>query len=290
MELDAGTALVEGLRAPTAWVRGDGSLALANAALRALMGWEAPPRRFAPPSGHSTLSGANGPFKAGIRRTEIEGTDLTSVTVVDLDDRARFLADLTADTDCWQHRLLDRAPVPMSVHRNGHVAWGNRAFAALTGFDPARRAIPMPNPRLVHPDDLPLSFTRAEQVYGSGKPSPPYDIRMIDTDGQEVAVRVTLTRVRIADRIALLCSTVDRRPELELAELRQRRELAEAHSHLLHAISNPLTSVLANITFALQESEGTTAEALEDALYSARRIADLLSQEGSDGPRSESTP
>ena len=94
----------------------------------------------------------------------------------------------------------------------------------------------------------------------------------------------------MADRVALLCSAVDRRAELELAELRQREELALAHSRVRHAISNPLTSVLANIGFAREGCDAAAAEALDDALYSARRIADIIRQDSSDGPRSESTP
>lgn len=285
MDLALRRELVEQVHAPTAWVGPDDELVLANAALRARMGWESLPPTFDARPGQRRVLGPDGPFNAAISAMPLtEG--LRWVTLVDLDDRARFLQRLHDARDTWSFRMLDAAPSAMSVHRHGHVAWGNRAFTELCGHTPAERQVPLPNPQLVHPDDLARSVRQSAEVYRTGRDSSPYEIRILRADGGPLPVRVVLSRIAFADQLGLLATATDLRTERELQALRELEVERRLEGRLRHALTNPLTAVMTNLAYAVQETDGEPREAIRDALESARRMANLVAQ----GDSSESTP
>src|SRR5260370_17018266 len=59
-------------------------------------------------------------------------------------------------TEARFRELIDHAPEPIGIFRDGHMAYGNRAFVRVLGYPNPQELYRVPLNKLVHPDEAQL--------------------------------------------------------------------------------------------------------------------------------------
>ncbi len=179
--------------------------------------------------------------------------------------------------------LIEAAPEPIGVFRDGGIVYANPALVRLHGYDSIEELVGLSIPAILHPDDR-VTFAERNARRARGEELEPYEYRLLTRRGTVLMVEMTSIKIELDDGPAVLVMMRDRTEQRRLeAELRQAERLAAVGSvaaSVAHEINNPLAYVLANLEIALErrlpELRGPAARELESVLRAAREGAERV--------------
>ena len=230
------------------------------------------------------------------QRVTIEVT-ATAATVEGRPAVFAFVVDVTARKDAERARLrteahfrhlMEIAPEPFGIVRDGHFVFANKAYAKATGFATVEELYEVPLHTLVPPDEAEAMRARGKFILEGGRPSPTtYHVRR--RDGSVIQLEVSSGPCEFEGQPAVLTvgRDVSARKVLE-AQLIQADRLAAIGTMaagVAHEINNPLGYVMLNLDWIarkLPESAGDPAsmgaliELLHEAHRGAERVASIV--------------
>jgi PAS domain S-box-containing protein len=205
-----------------------------------------------------------------------------------------FIVDVTARKEAEQarrrtasdfRRLMEIAPEPFGIVRDGRFVFANQACADVLGAATAEEVYETPLTSMVPPEEADLFRAREKFMReGGGQPSPnTYHVRR--RDGSVIQLEVSSGACEYEGEAAVLTvgRDVSARKALE-AQLVQADRLAAIGTMaagVAHEINNPLGYVMLNLDWIarkLPESAGDPAsmEALVELLHEAHRGAERV--------------
>jgi len=169
-----------------------------------------------------------------------------------------FLAvfeDITAELEAMRamreseerwRALMDLAPLPLAIHREGTLLWVNDALVRLLGY-PRTELIGENVLKRVHPDDRALVIERVRKSRESEVPLPPTEQRYLHADGSaihvEVAARPIMFEGGRATQVAFVDVTARNLAARTRAENEAQARVIEAQEESLRALSTPLIPI-----------------------------------------------
>jgi len=183
--------------------------------------------------------------------------------------------------------LTEHLPLGVLVHREGEIAYANRATAALLGYpDPTvllgRSLYDLAAPA-VHE-----TIRRRVEAFRRGTPhyQPPESGEMVRRDGTRVEVEAEAIRIDFdgAPAMLLMLRNLTERHEMvaRLAVADRMRSVGMLAAGVAHEINNPLTYVLANLDLlamklpALARGDSELKALIDDAREGAARVRDVV--------------
>jgi PAS domain S-box-containing protein len=150
--------------------------------------------------------------------------------------------------------LIEAAPDPIGVFRDGIRIYANPALARLLGYESPADSVGRSIRDYFHPDDHALLAARNRQR-ARGEALPPAEYRLLHRSGTVLMVEATSIAIELDDGPAVLVTMRDRTAYRRLeAELRQAERLASVGAlaaSVAHEINNPLAYVMVNLEIAL---------------------------------------
>lgn len=142
--------------------------------------------------------------------------------------------------------LIELAPLPLAVHRDGLLLWVNDALARLVGA-PREQIVGMNVMSLIHPDDRALLLERMRMSRELSIPLDPIEERYVRADGvliyAEVAARPILYEGAPATQIAVVDVTARRQAEEARHQNEAQARLLQTQEETLRALSTPLIPI-----------------------------------------------
>jgi PAS domain S-box-containing protein len=208
-----------------------------------------------------------------------------------------FIVDLTARREAEQARsrteghfrdLMEIAPEPFGIVREGRFVFANEAYAKMLGYPTVEELYKVPVFDLIHPEEVESMRLRGKFIYEGGRPAPiTYHGRR--RDGSTILVEASSAPCEFEGRPAILnmARDVSARKALE-AQLIQADRLAAIGTMaagVAHEINNPLAYVMLNLDWIarkLPESLNTPSnvegliELLHEAHRGAERVASIV--------------
>lgn len=179
--------------------------------------------------------------------------------------------------------LVEQAPDPIGVHREGELIFANPAAADLLGFEHPAQLVGENVLTFVHPDERDIARERMARL-ARGESVRPMLYRLVTQDGEQRQAEVTASRIlyegQPATQLALRDVTERSQPSGGAAEeLSQVYEDLEAFTDAIsHDLRTPLETLqqyLDRITERVDADEETETE-LRHARKTAERMSSML--------------
>ncbi|MGZ3449845.1 MAG: hybrid sensor histidine kinase/response regulator [Polyangiales bacterium] len=182
-----------------------------------------------------------------------------------------------ASSDARFRALIEAAPDPIGVFRDGLRIYANPALVRFLGYDSAEQLLGRNIREVFHSDDHALLDERNLRR-ARGEKLDSCDYRMLHRSGAVLVAEMTSIGIELDDGPAVLVTMRDRTEHRRLeAELRQAERLASVGAlaaAVAHEINNPLAYVLANLDMAL--ARDLPPDALRELLQAAREGAERV--------------
>lgn len=172
--------------------------------------------------------------------------------------------------------LVERAPFPITINRDGKFVYVNRAAGELLGREPAE-LVGRDVLEVVHPEEHDEVRRRRLEVAGSGAEGVPLvERRLVRKDGSPVLIEVAGHEI-IFDRAPAMLSVIRdlserRRFEAQLMLNERMASLGTIATSVAHQLNNPLAYLVANLDVVIEElhAAGPDAAGLAQAVAEAR--------------------
>jgi PAS domain S-box-containing protein len=182
-------------------------------------------------------------------------------------------------------RLVEEAPEPIAVVREGFFLYANPACVRALGYTGAEELYRIPLADLLDEGEATLQSLRESQVMqGGAPPAMTWTIRR--PDGSRVLLESVITYFEYAGEPAVLAMARDvtERKQLEtrLVQADRLAALGTMAAGVAHEINNPLAYVLLNLEWIARKlptlaNDPSSLDALMDMLKEAREGADRVS-------------
>ncbi|HEY1690892.1 MAG TPA: PAS domain S-box protein [Polyangiaceae bacterium] len=205
-----------------------------------------------------------------------------------------FIVDVSARREAESHRLrtearfrelIEIAPEPVSIIREGHFVYVNRAYLAVLGYPDGPSLYRVPLSELVDEHDRPIQEAR-ESALLARTSMPPQTYRARRFDGTHVVLEVSSVYFEYEGRPAVLgiARDVTTRKALErqLIQADRLAALGTMAAGVAHEINNPLAYVMLNLEWIARklpevEHDRTSLVGLTAMLDEARQGAERVS-------------
>jgi PAS domain S-box-containing protein len=230
------------------------------------------------------------------RRTSFQVT-ATAVAVNGRPAAVSFLVDTTARkaaqqatlrTEARFRGLIERAPEPIGIIRDGAFVYANPAFIASLGYPSPQALYAVSLSALLDPDDLARLETRFNVILAEGRP-PPHAYSVRRYDGSTMMLETSSVAFEYEGKPSVLTMGRDvterRRLEARLVQADRLAALGTMAAGVAHEINNPLTHLILNLDWlarklseGAREHEGADAfaEILQEARRGAKRVANIV--------------
>jgi len=189
--------------------------------------------------------------------------------------------------------LIDHVEEAVVVHRSGRILYANRAASELLGYGKPEELVGASILEHVVPDERPLVVARMNELQRTQRPLPPVEEHVHRLDGSIASLEVTGVPIVFDGEPASVKLARDlgqQRALLSRVALADRlTSVGTLAAGVAHGINNPLTYVIANLAYSLDEIDalapeavrhavqlGEVRHALDQAREGAERIRDLV--------------
>lgn len=174
--------------------------------------------------------------------------------------------------------LIDHVSEAIVVHRGGRILYANRAASEAFGYAKPDELIGGSVLELVVPEQRARVVARLQEIERTGRPAPAIEEQLLRRDGTLVSLEVTGLPMSFDGEpaIALLARDLaQQRALLARVALADRlTSVGTLAAGVAHGINNPLTYVIANLAFAVDELDARLAAAPDDLLGELRLVLD----------------
>ncbi|HEY6458503.1 MAG TPA: PAS domain S-box protein, partial [Polyangiaceae bacterium] len=208
-----------------------------------------------------------------------------------------FLVDVSARREAEGHRLrtearfrelIEIAPEPVSIIRDGHFVYVNRAYLTVLGYPDGPSLYRVPLSELVDEQDRPIQEAR-ETALLARTSMPPQTYRARRFDGTHVILEVSSVYFEYEGRPAVLAIarnvTARKALEQQLVQADRLAALGTMAAGVAHEINNPLAYVMLNLEWIARKLPevqddrsslvGLTAM-LDEARQGAERVSTIV--------------
>jgi PAS domain S-box-containing protein len=251
---------------------------------------------------HSGADRSQASYELKIRRKDgTRGVVELTTGMAAIDGRATvfaFLVDASArkaeEEEKLRHearfrQLIEIAPEPIGIIRDGRFVWVNRAYAEALGYDAPEQLVGVAIATLVEPEDVPMQRSREATLILKRTQQPPHVYRVHKRDGTHMLLEVTSVFIEYEGRPAALTMardvTLRRQLERQLVEADRLAALGTLAAGIAHEINNPLAYVMLNLEWITRKMPDVQRDPssvaglmamLEEARQGAERVSTIV--------------
>jgi len=183
-------------------------------------------------------------------------------------------------------QLMEVAPEPIGIIRDGRFVWVNRAYAQALAYDAPEQLVGVAISTLVEPEDVPTQRSREAALILKRVQQAPHVYRVRKRDGSRVLLEVTSVFIDYEGQPAALTMardvTLRRQLERQLVEADRLAALGTLAAGIAHEINNPLAYVMLNLEWIARKlpdlkRDPSSMEGLMAMLDEARQGAERVS-------------
>ncbi len=265
--------------------------------------------RFADLAGGSTVQrsfevevlrkdGSRIPIEIATSAVTIEGRRAVFSFLVDVSAR-RAAEDERLRNEARFRELIESAPEPIGIIRDGYFLYANPAYRRVLGFSDAAALYSTPTRSILDPAEVAVCVAREARLQ-DGQKQPPQTYHVRRTDGTVLLLEVSSVYFEYEGKPAILNMgrdiTARRRLEAQLVQNDRLAALGTLAAGVAHEINNPLAYLMLNLEWVVRnlpgmshdpESVRSLVSMLEEAQQGAERVSmivrDLRSFSRADG-------
>jgi PAS domain S-box-containing protein len=206
-----------------------------------------------------------------------------------------FLVDVSARKEIEEQKLrhearfrqiLEIAPEPIGIVRDGRFVWVNGAYAQALAYDSPEDLLGLEISTLVEPEDVAIQRSREAALILKRVQQPPHVYRVRKRDGSRLLLEVTSVYFDYEGQPAAFTMardvTLRRQLERQLVEADRLAALGTLAAGIAHEINNPLAYVMLNLEWIARklpevQRDPSSAEGLMAMLEEARQGTERVS-------------
>jgi PAS domain S-box-containing protein len=183
-------------------------------------------------------------------------------------------------------QLLEMAPEPVGIIREGRFVWVNRAYAQTLAYDSPEDLVGIEISTLVEPEDVAVQRSREAALILKRVQQPPHVYRVRKRDGSRLLLEATSVYFDYEGKPAAFTMardvTLRRQLERQLIEADRLAALGTLAAGIAHEINNPLAYVMLNLEWIARklpevQRDPSSAEGLMAMLEEARQGTERVS-------------
>ncbi len=228
------------------------------------------------------------PVEVTATSTTIDGRRAIVAFIVDLSQR-KSAEDARFRSEARFRELIEGAPEPIGIFREGHFVYANPAFASALGYATAAELYRVALADMVVPDEAAVLSSREKLIVEKGLRLPTHTYRGYKKDGTLILLEMTTVPIEYEGTPAALTMgrdvTARRALEAQLVQADRLAALGTMAAGVAHEVNNPLAYVMLNLEWIarkMPEVAGDPAniDALTEVLREARggveRVATIV--------------
>ncbi|HEY8038911.1 MAG TPA: PAS domain S-box protein [Polyangiaceae bacterium] len=206
-----------------------------------------------------------------------------------------FLVDVSARRQAEQERLrnearfrelIDSAPEPISIVRDGFFVYVNRACVSVLGYRSAQELYGLPLSSMLEGDEIAIREARESAIVQGQEQQPPQLYRVRRGDGAVVLLEISSVHFEYEGKPSVLVMARDvtarKHLERQLVQSDRLAALGTMAAGVAHEINNPLAYVMLNLEWIARklpnvEKDPACLEGLMAMLDEARTGAERVS-------------
>jgi PAS domain S-box-containing protein len=228
--------------------------------------------------------GSRVPIDVTTSHVTIEGRPAAFAFLVDAS--ARKAAEATRlRTEASFRELIENAPEPIGILRDGFFVYANPAYMRALGFEDRAELYARPLATLVEDDEVAVQRARRAHIQAGQGRSPPHTYRARRRDGAPLLLEVSSVPFEYEGKASILSMardvTAKRQLESQLVRADRLAALGTMAAGVAHEINNPLAYVMLNLEWVERklpsvQHDASSLRGLLDMLAEAREGADRV--------------
>jgi PAS domain S-box-containing protein len=232
--------------------------------------------------------GARVPIEVTASHVTIGGRPAVFAFIVDVSER-RAAEQERLRNEARFRELIESAPEPIGILREGRFVYANRAYVTTLGFADERALYATPINMLLDAEETALREAREALILegGDGQPAQTYRVRR--RDGSIVLLEVSSVYFEYEGKPSVLNIARDitarKRLEMQLVQADRLAALGTMAAGVAHEINNPLAYVMLNLEWIQRKLPDVAKDAaivgglmtmLEEARQGAQRVSSIV--------------
>jgi PAS domain S-box-containing protein len=229
--------------------------------------------------------GTEVPIELTAAYTSIEGRPAVFSFIVDVSAR-RASEQQRLRNEARFRELIENAPEPIGIIRDGHFVYVNRAYLEALGYDDAPSLYAVPLASLLDAEQGAIRDARESLTIQHGVRQPPQIYRVKRPDGATILLEVVSVYFEYEGRPAVLGMardvTLRKQLERQLVQADRLAALGTMAAGVAHEINNPIAYVMLNLEWIARKlpdvgKDPASLEGLMAMLQEARQGAERVS-------------
>jgi PAS domain S-box-containing protein len=217
------------------------------------------------------------PIEVTASNAVIDGQHAVFAFIVDVSAR-KAAEEARLRSEARFRELIESAPEPIGIFRDGHMVYGNRAFVRVLGYPSAQELYRVPLSKLVHPDEAALVESRARFIADDEERLAPHVYRALRHDGSIVLLEASSVPFDYEGKPSVLTMARDvttrKMLEAQLVQSDRLAALGTMAAGVAHEINNPLAYLILNLDWIARKlKEGARDDSSVDAMVEMLREA-----------------
>jgi PAS domain S-box-containing protein len=232
--------------------------------------------------------GSEVPIEVATAHATVEGRQAVFAFIVDIGAR-REAEQQRLRNEARFRELIESAPEPIGIIRDGRFIYVNRAYPVLLGYPDAESLYQVPLSALLDAEQGAIRHARESMTIQHQMRQPPQVYRVRRRDGGEVLLEVSSVYFEYESQPAVLSMARDvttrKQLERQLVQSDRLAALGTMAAGVAHEINNPLAYVMLNLEWIARNlprverdpaSLGGLMEMLQEARRGAERVSEIV--------------